>query len=393
MDQSARNGFLEKFNTGHFTEEEHEAFVNWVKQAGQEELEAVWEQFSALDQGNPDHEAPSLSFREALERRLDEADRLRRIPYFKRYAAASVVVLLAGASVFYFLNRKDNTTETKPAMAAKINLPPGGNKAILTLSDGKTITLDDIQSGQLALENGVTVKKDADGKLNYTVTGKAGHTGETVYNTLTTPRGGQYQVNLPDGSKVWLNAASSLSFPVNFTGKQRKVSITGEAYFEITKNRNQPFIVQTDRQEVEVLGTAFNVNSYDEASIRTSLVDGSVRVSSRASGQQTILQPGKQSVLDGQQLLTNNFDMENVTAWKKGLFSYTNASLKTVMADFERWYDVEVVIEGNIPDFDFTGQIPRSFTSARFLEIMSVYQLKFRLDKDGNKQKLIVTAP
>ncbi len=367
--------------------------MNWVKQADRSELEAAWELFSELEENDTDHEAPPLSFREALERRLDRVDRPSRLYHFRWYAAAGVLILMTGISVFWLLNRNEGSRRTTTAQTAAIDLPPGGNKATLTLSGGKTISLDDTHTGQLALENGVTVRKDADGKLQYTITGNRSDTEEPVYNTITTPKGGQYQVNLPDGSKVWLNALSSLSFPVNFSGRQRKVSITGEAYFEIAKNRNKPFIVQTNRQELEVLGTSFNVNSYDAAAIKTSLVDGSVRISNSNSGQQVLLQPGKQSQLSENGITTSAFDLDNVIAWKKGLFSYTKATLETVMADFERWYDVEVKIEGRIPDFDFTGQIPRSFTSARFLEIMSNYQLKFRMEATGGKQILIVTAP
>jgi ferric-dicitrate binding protein FerR (iron transport regulator) len=392
MDQSARTGFIRKFSKGNFTPEEHEAFVHWVRSADKAELEEAWEIFSELEEAGADHEAPPPSFREALERRLDLVDSPPRIHRFRWFAAASVLVLLAGISLFYFLNWQKSGPVTQPAMAKRIDLPPGGNKATLTLSGGKTISLDDIQAGQVALENGVSVRKDADGKLLYTVTGKA-NTEALLNNTITTPRGGQYQVSLPDGSIVWLNAASSLSFPVNFTGKQRKVSITGEAYFAIKKNRNKPFIVQTGNQELEVLGTEFNLNSYDPASIMTSLVEGAVKVSNTATAQELVLQPGRQSLCSRRQLSSKGFDMENVTAWKKGLFSFTNASLETVMAEFERWYDVEVVIRGSIPDFDFTGQIPRTFSSERFLEIMSSYQLKFRMEAAGGKQKLIVSAP
>lgn len=392
MDQSARTGFIRKFINDSFTSEEHEQFVSWVQQAGKTELEEAWELFSEMEEANSEHEAPPLAFRETLERRLDQVDKPARIKRIRWYAAASVLVVMSGMAVFYFLDRKESATKPVPQVLVQTDLPPGGNKAMLTLSGGKTISLDDIPEGKLAMENGVSIQKDADGQLLYSVTGAAAKTEEIVYNTITTPNGGQYQVSLPDGSMVWLNAASSLSFPVNFTGKQRKVSVTGEAYFEIKKNRNKPFIVQAGRQEVEVLGTEFNVNSYQPESISTSLVAGAVKVINTSSRQQVILQPGKQAVLNNQQIAVNGFNEENVTSWRKGLFSYTNASLSTVMADFERWYDVEVVYEGNIPDFDFTGDIPRKLKASQFLEIMSSYQVKFRLEAAGNKQRLTVSA-
>jgi ferric-dicitrate binding protein FerR (iron transport regulator) len=392
MDQSARTGFIRKFINDSFTSEEHEQFVHWVQQADKAELEAAWDLFSEMEEENPQHEAPPLSFREALERRLDQVDRPGRIHRFRWYAAASVLVVVSGIAAFYFINRRDTSIDPAAPVLVQADLPPGGNKALLTLSGGKTISLDDIPEGKLAMENGVSIQKNADGQILYSVTGDAGKKQEMVYNTITTPKGGQYQVSLPDGSMVWLNAASSLSFPVNFTGKQRKVSITGEAYFDIKKNRNKPFIVETGSQEVEVLGTEFNVNSYQPASISTSLIAGAVKVIHTSTREQVILQPGRQAVLNNQQIAVNGFNEENVTSWRKGLFSYTNASLGTVMADFERWYDVEVVYEGSIPDFDFTGDIPRKLKASQFLEIMSSYPVKFRLEAAGNKQRLTVSA-
>ena len=392
MDQSARAGFIKKFVTASFTPEEQEEFVNWVKQADRAGLEAAWQLFSEMDANNPDHEAPPDSFREALERRLDMVNRPARIHRFRWYAAAGVLAAAVGLSIFFLADRKKNQAAPGSPVVAKIDLPPGGNKAMLTLSGGRTISLDDIPDGKLAMENGVNIQKSADGQLIYSVSGSTEKTDEAIYNTISTPNGGQYQVSLPDGSMVWLNAASSLSFPVNFTGKQRKVSITGEAYFEIKKNRNQPFVVQSGNQEVEVLGTEFNINSYLPGSISTSLVEGSVKVINTSSREEVILQPGKQAVLNNQEIVTNGFNVENVTSWRKGLFSYTNASLNTVMNDFERWYDVEVVYEGSVPDFDFTGDIPRKLKASQFLEIMSSYQVKFNLEAVGGKQRLTVSA-
>lgn len=392
MHPSARTAFIRKFLSNSFTAEEHEQFVNWVKQADNTELEEAWEHFTAIESEIPDHEAPPASFRDALERRLDLIDKPTRIHRFRWYAAAAVIVLVAGAAGFFWMNRKETISQPVAPSYAQIDLPPGGNKATLTLSGGRTISLDDASSGKLATENGVIIQKDANGQIHYSIAENIAQTEETIYNTITTPRGGQYEVNLPDGSIVWLNAASSLHFPVNFTGKQRRVTVTGEAYFNIKKDRNKPFIVATGSQEVEVLGTEFNVNSYSVSSISTSLVAGSVRVTNSLSKQQTILQPGRQAVLNSNGIAVTGFKEENVISWRKGLFSYSNASLNNVMADFERWYDVEVVFEGKIPEFDFTGDIPRRFKASQFLEIMSSYPVKFRLEAAGNKQRLIVSA-
>ncbi|WP_127126888.1 FecR family protein [Pseudoflavitalea rhizosphaerae] len=393
MEQSERAGFIKKFITASFTPEEQEEFVSWVKQAGKDELEAAWELYAEMDANNPDHEPPPAVFREALERRLDLTVRPAQVHRFRRYAAAAaVLVATAGLATFFLMNREDKPADQTPPVIAKIDLPPGGNKATLTLSGGRTIPLDDIPNGKLAMENGVNIQKNADGQLFYAVTGGSEKTDEPIYNTISTPKGGQYQVSLPDGSIIWLNAASSLSFPVNFTGKQRKVSITGEAYFDIKKNREQPFIVQSGNQEVEVLGTEFNINSYLPGAISTSLLEGSVKVINTNSRQQVVLQPGSQAILNSQEINTRGFNADNVTSWRKGLFSYTNASLNTVMNDFERWYDVEVVYTGNIPEFDFTGDIPRKLKASQFLEIMSSYPVKFSLEAIGDKQRLTVSA-
>lgn len=392
MDQSARAGFIKKFISASVTPEEQEEFVSWVKQAGKAELEATWELYAEMDADNPDHEPPPAAFREALERRLDLADRPARIRRFRWYAAAGLLAATVGLSIFFLADHnKDQVAPGSPEIA-KIDLPPGGNKATLTLSGGRKIPLDDTPNGKLAMENGVNIQKNADGQILYSVTGANQQTEEPIYNTISTPKGGQYQVSLPDGSLVWLNAASSLSFPVNFSGKQRKVSITGEAYFDIKKNKEQPFIVQSGNQELEVLGTEFNINSYLPGAISTSLLEGSVRVINTNTHEQVILQPGKQAVLNNQEIATNRFNADNVTSWRKGLFSYTNASLNTVMNDFERWYDVEVVYAGNIPEFNFTGDIPRKLKASQFLEIMSSYPVKFNLEAIGGKQRLTVSA-
>lgn len=391
MDQPKQSGFFSKFITGSFSDSEHEEFVKWVQQADKAELESAWDLFSCMEDSSQDHEAPPASFREALERRLEQVKEPVRIRRIWWYAAASVLAV-AGISVYYLLNREPESQSSATIATTQSTPANNNNKAILTLSNGNQISLDDIPAGQLAQENGVIIQKDSNGQLQYTVSSNGQTNEANAFNTISTPRGRQYQVNLPDGSTVWLNASSSLHFPVNFTGSQRKVSVTGEAFFEVKQNKDQPFIVQSGQQELEVLGTSFNLNGY-ASDITTSLVDGSVKVSNTSTKEEVLLKPGRQSILGPQEIAVTGFDPEIVLGWRSGLFTYNKAPLSAVMADFERWYDVDVEYAGKVPDFDFKGQIPRKFSIEQFLDVMSNYPVKFKMESAGNRRKLIVSAP
>ncbi|MGN6417391.1 MAG: FecR domain-containing protein [Pseudobacter sp.] len=392
MDQPNQSGFFNRFIEGSFTESEHDEFVKWVQQADRAELERAWDLFSGIEAGNEDHETPPASFREALERRLDQVERPARISRTWWYAAASVLAV-AGISVYFLINRQPESNTIPPiAKVESTTADNNSNKAILTLSNGRQISLDDIPPGQLAQENGVIIQKDSNGQLQYSISNKDQANDANTFNTISTPRGRQYQVNLPDGSTVWLNAASSLHFPVNFTGPQRKVVVTGEAFFAVKQNKDQPFIVQSGQQELEVLGTSFNLNAY-AADITTSLVDGSVKVINTYSKEQVLLKPGRQTITGQGEIAVTGFDPDIVLGWRNGLFTYNKAPLTAVMADFERWYDVEVEYAGKVPDFDFKGQIPRKFTIGQFLDVMSNYPVHFKMETVNNRQKLVVSAP
>lgn len=391
MGQPKQSAFFSRFIDGSFTEKEHEEFAQWVQQADRDELERAWDLFSGMEDGKPDHESPPASFREALEARLDQVHKPMRIRRTWWYAAASILAV-SGISVYYLLNREPAPHPSAPLAKVQSTTTTNNSKAILTLSNGRQISLDDMPPGQLAQENGIIIRKDSNGQLQYSISNNGQPDEANAYNTISTPRGRQYQVNLPDGSTVWLNAVSSLHFPVNFTGPQRKVILTGEAFFEVKPNREKPFIVQSGHQELEVLGTSFNLNGY-EADITTSLVDGSVKVINNSSREQVILKPGRQSILSPNEIAVTGFDPEIVLGWRSGLFTYNKAPLSSVMADFERWYDVDVEYAGKVPDFDFKGQIPRKFSIQQFLDVMSNYPVKFRMETSGNRQKLVVSAP
>lgn len=295
------------------------------------------------------------------------------------WAAAVLVLICAGA--WYFLSRqpqKEQAANIAAANTYKNDVAPGNNKAVLTLGDGSTVTLD--SAGNQVIRQGNTSIQQRSGLLQYK---SAGATTGISYNILTTPRGGKFRIVLPDGTGVWLNAASSIRYPVAFTGKERRVEISGEAYFEVAANVARPFVVSMNsRAEVEVLGTHFNINAYrDEAAINTTLLEGKVRVSNgNANG--TVLKPGQQASLNttGTLQVLNDIDTAQIIAWKEGWFQFHMATLPDVMRQLSRWYDVEVSYPANIPDRAFEGRIQQDLTLTQVLKILERYQVYFHVE-------------
>ena len=302
----------------------------------------------------------------------------RRVPI----AAAIIGLLLAATFLFMDKNKVTGTaTLDKTEHRFKDDVSPGSDKAILTLADGSTIALDNAQNGTLAQQGNAKIIK-LDGKLFYDQTNK--NSAEVVYNTISTPKGGQYQLELPDGSLAWLNASSSIYFPTSFIEKERRVQVTGEAYFEVARNRNKPFIVGINNSEIQVLGTHFNINSYnDEDDMRTTLAEGSVKF---VNGSTTsMLKPGQQSQLakDGSVKVVNDVDVERVVAWKNGLFDFENAGIETVMRQLSRWYDVDVEYKGATDDL-FIAEMPRKIKLSDALKALELTG-KVRFDIEGRK--------
>lgn len=292
-----------------------------------------------------------------------------KVVYFKRwYVAASVIFSLAAVSLlfFYYTHKLTKPVNNRSPTANNNIISPGGNKALLTLSDGSTITLDDAAAGELAKQAGVSISKTANGELIYTIEGSSLNStkaDELLYNTIQTPKGGQYQVVLPDGSKVWLNAESSLRYPTSFNGNVRSVELTGEAYFEVTKNKHLPFKVVSNDHVVEVLGTHFNISAYpDETTVKTTLLEGSVKVLSGRSKQSRLLKPGEQSKVGyaDNEISIQQVNTEEAVAWKNGYFFFNDEDLKSIMNKFARWYNVEVEYKGNVDDLRFGGRVSRS---------------------------------
>ena len=310
-----------------------------------------------------------------------------------RYLAAAVAVGAVLTTVVYFWSQnKTAPTNTTPVAKAAINdVMPGGNKATLKLSDGKTIVLDDAQNGLLAQQGAVQIEKQ-DGALMY---GQASLKEAPAINTLATPAGGQFQLKLPDGTRVWLNASSSITYPTAFTGNERRVIISGEGYFEVATLRlrsgqKMPFKVSIQKgnnkqpTEVEVLGTHFNINAYnDEALIKTSLLEGKVKiVSDYFNGKQSaILKPGQQAQVEveGKMKVKENASMEEVVAWKNGEFLFQSADIGTLMRQVARWYDIEVKYPNGMPKDKFSGKIGRNVNLSQLLEILKYSEVKFEL--------------
>ncbi|HMT75932.1 MAG TPA: FecR domain-containing protein [Chitinophagaceae bacterium] len=302
-----------------------------------------------------------------------------RLSGWKSIAAAIVLVFVIGGSI-WLINQKQPENSIVGKTKYGKDVAPGGNKATLTLADGSTIILDSTANGNLTTQGNVNVMK-FDGKLSYN---QQGTTSEMLFNTVSTPKGGVYHLVLSDGSKVWLNSASSLRFPASFVGNERKVELTGEAYFEVEKNALMPFRVNVaGKEEVEVLGTDFNINSYsNEDVINTTLLKGKVIVTDLKTQHSQHLLPGQQAQIGtgGEIAIRNNVDTEEIIAWKNGLFHFESADLKTILRQFERWYDVEVVFEGAVSNRKFFVIISRNSSLSAVIDAMQANDIKFRIE-------------
>ncbi|OFY38446.1 MAG: hypothetical protein A2X18_02930 [Bacteroidetes bacterium GWF2_40_14] len=294
-------------------------------------------------------------------------------------AAAALILTLGTGGYFIYSNIKTSSLAKNEVIDLKPDLPPGGNKALLTLSDGSTILLDSAQNGVVASQANTKVLKLDNGRIAYNSIG--GDDTETVYNMISTPRGGQYELNLPDGSRVMLNASSSIRFPVAFKGAERKVEITGEAYFEVTKDRKMPFIVTVRGMNVEVLGTHFNISAYEEdKSIKTTLLEGSVKVTQGIN--LALLSPGEQAQLneDGDITVTKGVNTDEIVAWTNGWFEFNSFNIEEIMLRIGRWYDVDIEYNGQISKETFSGIVSRSSNISQVLMIMEQAGIKFKIE-------------
>jgi len=310
------------------------------------------------------------------------------VPFYKRSffrvaGAATIIILLSIGAFFIYNNKQHNEVAgLKKQKPVSNDVAPGGNKAILTLADGSTIVLDNAVNGSLAEQGNSKIVKLNNGQLAYNTLNEKPT--EIVYNTISTPRGGQYQLTLADGSKVWLNAASTLRFPATFSGSERKVELIGEGYFEVAKNAAMPFKVDVaGKGEVEVLGTHFNINAYsDEATINTTLLEGKVKVTSVTSTTSKFLNPGEQAQqkLNGHIVVKTNVAIDEVMAWKNGIFNFNNATLEMVLRHLSRWYDVDIIFNGAVPQRTFGGEMQKNLNLSQVLRILERNKVQFRIE-------------
>jgi ferric-dicitrate binding protein FerR (iron transport regulator) len=300
--------------------------------------------------------------------------------YLKSISIAAIILLFISTGLYFYSNRVISEPEQFAEIDVRNDILPGYNKAILTLADGSKISLDDAANGLLASQGNIAITKTDNGQIVYeknNVDKSKFMSNRSAINTIQTPKGGKYQIRLPDGSKVWLNSASTLSYPTTFAGNERKVQLKGEAYFEISPNKNVPFRVESENQIVEVLGTHFNINSYDDEDyVKTTLLEGSVKVILSSNPNEVsktrLLKPGEQSLTKSSQsgIRIENVDTEKAVAWKNGYFKFRNTPIKEIMREIERWYDVELVYEGKIPSDEFTGFISNDVKISAVLKIM-----------------------
>ncbi|MCX2584449.1 FecR family protein [Pedobacter sp. MR22-3] len=307
--------------------------------------------------------------------------KVRRFGTWYRIATAAAI-LLAIISVGIYLSNYQEVKQNEVINEISRIAKPGGNKAILILGNGQQVVLTDAQNGQVAKQGSATINKTADGKVLYNIRPAADNSIEEQ-NKIITPAGGTYELILSDGTKVTLDAHSSLRYPVVFKGTNRKVELTGQAYFEVAHNQAKPFKVISRGQTVMVLGTHFNINAYNnEGSTTTTLLEGSVKVSN--VGNNISLKPGQRSIVKGSgdtlPISVSNADIETTMAWKNGIFRFKRADLQTVMRQFARWYDVEVAYEGDVPDVAITGKVQRAADASQVLTILNKLGIKFKAE-------------
>jgi ferric-dicitrate binding protein FerR (iron transport regulator) len=327
---------------------------------------------------------------------LEEVPLDKKVRHLKKWhsiAAAAAVLFFLSFGIYFSSKKTVITNKVAKNQPLKNDIAPGGNKAILTLANGSQIVLTGAKNGTIAQQGLVAVNKTADGQIVYKNGQGSSGLGQTAnkvtMNTMTTPRGGQYWVVLPDGSRVLLNSSSSLTYPTSFSGNERKVELTGEAYFEVAHNPSKPFRVNSNGQTVEVLGTHFNINAYnDEAAIKTTLLEGKVKVTDNAKHKVHFLQPGQQAVFNAQTFEVNPVETDGVIAWKNGQFVFDGDNIQYIMRMVSRWYDVDVTYNGPVPDDIFGGSVSRF---GNVSEVLKTLQLTGKVHFKIEGQKIIVS--
>ncbi len=322
-----------------------------------------------------------LAKQKSRERTLRAVAREEIVSYriWPRLVSAACVLIAFAGLVIYRLDGKMDKRPTIPP-AATANIRPGGNRATLRLGNGSVITLDSASNGTIARQGKTVIEKKANGNIAYDGSSTATNV-MAMINTITTPRGGEYQVTLPDGTKAWLNAASSITFPTSFTGGKREVEVVGEVYFEVAKDVGRPFVVRAGDRSIAVLGTSFDVTNYIDEPFKATLLSGAVKV---AEGNQSLLlKPGNQAKADGQYLhLVTSADTAAIVAWKQGDFRFRGESIEAVMRQLSRWYNIDVIFVGDRPAQTLTAVVSRNMPVSDVLTALAVSGYHFKIDKD-----------
>jgi transmembrane sensor len=366
VDQEYIYSLLQKYKDRTATEAEKEELATWYRQRA--ERDAVFPE---------DEQLVGESMRARLNYEINRPQREHR----RVWLAAASILLILGVGVGLFYDYTHNRLG-QHVIADAGEITPGSHKAMLVLADGSKVSLTEAAAGKIAREQNIQITKSGEGQLIYTLTSNEGHTPVAGYNTIETPKGGQYQVVLPDGSKIWLNAHSSLRLPLNFSNSsERRVELKGEAYFEVSHQPERPFIVMSGQQSVQVLGTHFNVKAYaDEGDIKTSLLEGKVRVT--AGAQRVTLAPGQQARLAGEQMTVAEVDTKEAVAWKDGYFRFDDERLEDIMRSVARWYDVDVVFENEaLKEETFAAVTTRFAKISTLLQVMEqTGDVQFRIE-------------
>lgn len=374
MDINQAKELLRRYQTGSISQSEKELVESWYRQL----IETGEWQWTEGEREKVEMMLESRILEKIKDTQKQKAAHVYSLNRKYWWAAASIVLLLGFATYFLVFNEP-----TKSAHPVAINVTndvaaPQSSKAMITLADGQRIFLDSISNGALAVQGNVKLIKLASGEIVYQSSG--GVSGKIEYNTLENPRGSKViNMVLADGSKVWLNAGSSLTYPVLFVGNERKVSIEGEAYFEVAHDISKPFVVHYGAIDVQVLGTHFNVNTFEDgdSNVKVTLIEGSVKVD---NGNATnLLKPGQQARINDKIKIVSDVDLNQVMAWKNGYFQFNNASLQSVLKQVARWYDVDVIYEGNNQPREFVGEMERDLSLSEVLKILEINKVHFTI--------------
>jgi transmembrane sensor len=352
MEKEALQKLFKKYHEGKCTEDEKALLEAWYLDFNEHELDISSKKIRVIGK---------RIFRELPG---------NHIAFFKigvKLALAAGVIGMMIAIGFKYMRPNQNPNNTAVIQEIK----PGGNNAILTLASGQKINLSTATNGQIAKQGGTHIYKIANGQISYKPIALSAAGNVMLTNTISTPKGGQWKVTLPDGTKVWLNSLTSFSYPESFAQqKKRVVSLQGEAYFEVARDKTHPFIVRTNNQTVEVLGTHFNINSYtDEQSIKTTLSEGRVKVST-LSGKMKMLKPGHQSIVTDQEIEVKEVDVNEMLAWKNGYFQFNDEPINSVMKKLGRWYNFEILYKGAVPSDNINGKISRNKDLSQVLKAL-----------------------